>query len=195
MLAQQGMFDEALKTFRNSLAIGEPLAAADRSNSTLQRDLSIIYGEVGVVLEEQGKLDEALEATRRGLAINTRLIAIDRSNVLWLQDQQVFISKIGGLAYKFITARRADRALEAADQAISLSAKTISLYTNRAHALMFLDRVAEARALYLQYRGEKGVSEGKSWETIVLEDFADLRKAGLAHPLMDEIEAKFSARG
>jgi hypothetical protein len=58
----------------------------------------------------------------------------------------------------------------------------------------FLGRADEARSLYLQYRGAKLHGE-KSWETVVLQDFAELRKAGLAHPLMDEIETKFTARG
>ena len=41
---------------------------------------------------------------------------------------------------------------------------------------MFLGRVDEARALYLEYRGQKDVQEGKSWEAAILEDFADLQK-------------------
>src|SRR6266576_5428756 len=35
--------------------------------------------------------------------------------------------------------------------------------------------------------------DNKSWEAVALEDFADLRKAGLTHPLMDEIERLFAA--
>jgi hypothetical protein len=31
---------------------------------------------------------------------------------------------------------------------------------------MFLDRVDEARALYLRYRGENNVFPGKPWETV-----------------------------
>ena len=38
----------------------------------------------------------------------------------------------------------------------------------------------------------KNVQGGKSWETVILEDFAELRKAGLTHPLMDEIEKRLS---
>jgi len=45
-----------------------------------------------------------------------------------------------------------------------------------------------------QYRGEKNVQGDKSWETVVLEDFTELRQAGLTHPLIDEIEIKFTAR-
>ena len=71
----------------------------------------------------------------------------------------------------------------------------IWLYSNRAHALMFLDRTDEARVLYLQYRGQKNVEEQKSWETVIVDDFAKLRKAGLSRPLMDEIEKQFADRG
>jgi hypothetical protein len=35
----------------------------------------------------------------------------------------------------------------------------------------------------------------KPWEATVLEDFAELRKAGLTDPLMDEIESKFATGG
>jgi hypothetical protein len=39
------------------------------------------------------------------------------------------------------------------------------------------------------------VQDEKSWETVVLEDYAALRKAGLTNPLMDEIEKQFSTAG
>jgi predicted Zn-dependent protease len=98
-----------------------------------------------------------------------------------------------------VLARDFAKALEAADQAISLAPEQIWLYSSRAHALMFLDRQQEARALYLRYRGEKNVhgeknaQAGKSWETVILGDFAEVRKAGLTRPLMSEIEKTFSA--
>jgi len=53
--------------------------------------------------------------------------------------------------------------------------------------------VDEARALYLRYRGEKNVLDGKPWETIVLENFSRLGKARLTHPLMHEIKKRFAA--
>lgn len=62
---------------------------------------------------------------------------------------------------------------------------------NRAHALMFLGRTDEARAIYLAHRGEQ--INGKTWEQQTLADFAELRKAGLTNPLMDEIEKAFAA--
>ena len=60
---------------------------------------------------------------------------------------------------------------------------------------MFLGRVDGARVLYLRYRGEQKVHGEKSWEAVTLEDFAEMRAAGLMHPLMGEIEKRFAARG
>jgi hypothetical protein len=98
------------------------------------------------------------------------------------------------MAYHFVAARDFARALDAADQAISLAPAKTWLHSNRAHALMFLGRVEEARVLYLNYRGEKDVVDGKSWETAILEDFAEWRKIGLTSPLMDEIETLFTGK-
>ena len=153
VLKAQGKLDEALKAYRDGLAIRERLVAADRSNTLWQRDLSLSYSRVGDVLLAQGKLDAALKAYRDGLAITERLTAADRSNIQWQRDLKVSINNIGAIAYQFILARNFAMALEAADQAISLAPDQIWLYTNRAHALMFLNRVDEARALYLKYRG------------------------------------------
>jgi hypothetical protein len=60
---------------------------------------------------------------------------------------------------------------------------------------MFLGRVEEARAIYLSHRGAKNVVDEKSWEAVVMDDFAELREAKLKHSLMDEIEKRFTAPG
>jgi tetratricopeptide (TPR) repeat protein len=140
------------------------------------------------MLVKQGKLDDALKSYRDSLTIFQHLAASDRSNIQWQKDLQYGTDKIGGLAYNFILARKFAIALEVADQAISLAPNAMWFYSNRAHGLMLLGRVDEARSLYLRFRGEKNAHGGKSWETVILEDFAELRKVGLTHPLMDEIE-------
>jgi tetratricopeptide (TPR) repeat protein len=89
-----GDLEQALKSYRDDLAINERLAAADRSNTQSQRDLSISYDSVGVVLEAQGKLDEALKAYRDSLAIRESLAAADRSNTEWQRDLAVSHSKL-----------------------------------------------------------------------------------------------------
>jgi tetratricopeptide (TPR) repeat protein len=195
MLINQRQFAQALQAYQGSLAVLERLAAADPSNMQWQRDLSVAHSKIGVVHEAQGKLEEALQAYRDSLAIGERVAAIDRSNTNWQQILLTAIEKIGGIAYKFVLARKFAIALECADQSLSLAPDLIWLHGNRAHALMFLGRDAEAQTIYLRYRGEQRLMGDKSWETAVLEDFAELRRAKLTHPLMDEIEALFASRG
>jgi tetratricopeptide (TPR) repeat protein len=190
----QGNLTEALQSFRYGFAIAERLAKADTNNAGWQRDLSVSYVKVGDVQEAQGNLAEALQSFRDSLAIAERLAKADRSNARFQSDLQYTVSRIGGLAYRLVLTRDFAKALEAADAAIALAPTEVWLHTIRAHALMFLGRVDEARTLYMKYRDEKNVQDGKSWPTVILEDFAELRQAGQKHPLMDEIETKFNAR-
>jgi tetratricopeptide (TPR) repeat protein len=90
-----GDLEEALKAYRDGLAIQERLAAANRSNAQAQRNLSVFYGNVGDVLVRQGKLDEALKAYRDGLAIVERLAAADSSNTQWQRALSVFYNRVG----------------------------------------------------------------------------------------------------
>ena len=195
LLAVRGILDQALAIYLHSLAIRERLAASDRNNTLWQRDLSVSYEKIGNVLELMGRLDEALKRIRDSLAIVERLAASDRSNTQLQNDIQASVDRIGDFAFRFVLHRAFTGALRVSDLVISVAPDKIWLQGNRAHALMFLDHVNEARTLYLRYRGEKNVLNGKPWETVVLDDFAEMRKAGLSHPLMNEIEKQFAAGG
>ncbi len=73
VLVAQGKLPEALKSFREGLAIRERLTSKTPDNAGLQHDLSISHEKVGDLLAVQGKLDEALESIRKQLAIVERL--------------------------------------------------------------------------------------------------------------------------
>jgi tetratricopeptide (TPR) repeat protein len=193
MLVAQNKVDEALKSFRDGVAIGKRLAKADPTNTGWQRDLSASYNKIGEMLVAQGKLDEALNSYRDGLAITERLAAADPTDAERWRNFQFSIGRIGDLTISLVLARDFAKALEAADLIHFASPGTVLLNMYRARSLMFLGRVEEARTLYARYQREKNVQNWKSWVTLVLEDFAALRKAGLAHPLMDEIEKRFRA--
>jgi TPR repeat protein len=99
---------------------------------------------------------------------------------------------LGSVAWHALFARRPDRALATAERALSLTPGQLWIETNRAHALMFLGRAAEARALYLAGMDKPVPNVGnKPWQQVIADDFAELRQAGLDHPLMAEIEAAF----
>jgi len=95
------------------------------------------------------------------------------------------------VAWYALFAREFTKAFTVADRAHALLPDDLTIETNRAHALMFLERGEESRALYVAYKG-KVVSEqdGKLWERVIVEDFAEFRKADLTHPMMADIEKK-----
>ncbi len=101
--------------------------------------------------------------------------------------------QIHGVSWHALVARDFPKALAACDRALSLDPdNALHVNTNRAHAFVFLGRLDEARTLYLEHMGKKmSASDHQLWDTVIADDFAKLRKAGLDHPLMAEIEAAF----
>ena len=95
VLVAQGNLADALKSFRDGLAISERLATADPGNAGWQRDLSVSYARIGDVLVAQGNLADALKSFRDGLAISERLAKADPGNAGWQRDLSVSYNKIG----------------------------------------------------------------------------------------------------
>lgn len=190
-----GRLDEALDSFRKTVGITQMLASGDPDNAQWQQDLLLSNGMIGAVLKDQGKLDAALKAYRDTLAIGLAQRKVHPEVTVWRDGVRYCASAMGELAYKLVRARQFGLALETAEQSISFAPDLIWVQLSRAHALMFLGRIEEARALYLRYRGEKNVWKQYSWRDLASAQFAELRAAGLARPLMDEIEQRFAEEG
>lgn len=187
---EQGDLVGALKSYRTALATTQRLAQSDPANALWQSDLSGLYAGIGFVLAEQNDFAGALKDYYDSLPIMQHLVTLDPGNKQW-QDGLLFVTE--QISSMLLLTHDFAGALAAADQGIALAPQVIASYINRADALMFIGRTEEARALYLKYRGQKDVLEGKSWEAAVIDDFADLRKAGLTNPLMDEIGKSFAS--
>ena len=89
-----------------------------------------------------------------------------------------------------------DKSLKASERALTLATEEsmrLAITTNRAHALMFLGRLDEARAAYTEHRGKEIAGQGR-WEEIIAKDFAEMRAKGVTNPQMAEIEALFTTQ-
>ncbi len=95
VLVAQGNLPEALRSFRDGLAISERLAKSDPGNAGWQRDLSVSHNRVGDVLVAQGDLPAALARYRRRLAISERLAEADPGNAGWQRDLSVSYERVG----------------------------------------------------------------------------------------------------
>jgi hypothetical protein len=103
-----------------------------------------------------------------------------------LRDMEVVLNQ---MAWDPLVAKEFTKALTVADHTHGLFPDDILFEKNRAHALMFMGREDEAKALYVAHKGQSMSETHKElWEEVIAEDFAELRKAGLTHPMMADIE-------
>jgi tetratricopeptide (TPR) repeat protein len=192
VLDAQKQYDQAIDRFQKSLSISQGLSDKEQVGSQIWHDISVTHLDMGDTLTEVKKFEEALKEYRD--AIETAKVAADNSATGWQAKNDMRMSgrRIGALAYQLVLAKEYDKALEAADFAISLSLPPDAAWMrmHRAHALMFLGRVDEAREIYLRFRGFS-IQRERLWEDYVRNQFADLRDHGLSHPLMGEIEKIF----
>ncbi len=71
---------------------------------------------------------------------------------------------------------------ESSDLGLKLDQSFLPTYTNRAHALLFQGKIAEAEAVYKGHLGETETFRGRKWEEAILTDFDDLEAAGITSP-------------
>jgi predicted Zn-dependent protease len=95
--------------------------------------------------------------------------------------------------------RRAPEAAKWAEEALALDPSAVWIETNRAHAYLFLGRIDEAKAIYLDNKAiyldnkDKRVPGGRTFATAVIDDFEMFRKNGIDIPAMHEIETLLSS--
>jgi tetratricopeptide (TPR) repeat protein len=142
--------------------------------------------KVAKALAEEGKLDEAF-------AIYDAIYKADRTNPSSVQaakQAKKALRRIGELVFKYLLIGRFEQALTCVDdEALAAHPNSVNLPIRRAHALMFLGRIAEARAIYQRYLGTV-TAHGRRCRGLVASDFCDLSDAGHQHLLMDEIERR-----
>jgi tetratricopeptide (TPR) repeat protein len=187
-----GKLDEALAAYQEAFAVEQRLAAQDKSNVEWLSDLCNSDLAIGLVQARQDKLDDAGKSFHDGLSIAEAQLKARPNDVRWQRDFQHGVRLLGVLANGYVDDGKFALALATAEEAIGLSPNQIWINVERAHALMFLGRTDEARAIYLQYRGQKNVKDSTSWEQLVLSDFDEFRNDKLTDPLMDEIAKQFS---
>jgi tetratricopeptide (TPR) repeat protein len=144
------------------------------------------------LLAREGMLDEALVVYSRCLDDCCARIKGGRLNNRTIDDRNGALNGILAIGGDFLMSGQFEKALSAAELAISSGPNiTLKHRLYKAHALMLLNRGEEAEHEYLGCRGETdGVDSG---ESLILEDFAALRRHELSHPLMIKLENLFRA--
>ena len=97
VLEAQGNLPEALKSFREGLAIAERLASADPGNADWQRGLAVSHAHLADVYRRSNDPDNALAALRQGQAVMKRVVKLSPDNAGWKNDLGWFDEQIAAL--------------------------------------------------------------------------------------------------
>jgi len=127
-----------------------------------------------------GRLDDALTVYIRRLRYCESAIPGGRINNRVIDDRNDLPGRISDVAMAFLLEGELQKALAATEAYLppdSAGPLPPLLDIRRAHALMLLDRLEEAKSIYLKHRGA----------SLIAQDFAMLREVGTDHPLMNEI--------
>ena len=92
-LMSEGNLAEALKSYRDGLAVAGRLAQADPKNAQWQHTITLIYIKVGDVLMAQGDFAEALKTYRDALPVADRLAKSDPENAGWQRNLSLAYNK------------------------------------------------------------------------------------------------------
>jgi TPR repeat protein len=167
-------YDKAREWFEKAADAGDETA-----ESNLQ-ELSITEAEKTGRYSDALKLSEALEAKDEQAETKQEGKPAAKT-AMALND----------VAWCALLSQDFTKALAAAVRAHGLLPENLMIEGNRAHALMFTGNLKDAEALYLAHKGEPIADlDNLLWERAVANDFADFRKAGLSHPMMNKIARK-----
>ena len=84
----------ALKSYRDSLAIMEPLTTSNPDNAGWQRRVAVSHAKIADTLKKSGERAEALQTLQRAHAIMVRLTALSPDNAQWKRDLDQFEARI-----------------------------------------------------------------------------------------------------
>jgi len=187
-----GQMAEAREALSRGQPIIERLLEKNPTTTTWQRDLTWFSREARQIVEDTiqvaehaGQYDEASKL-QDSIAASIEQAETKREG----KPGRDTANALGIVAWRALLARDFSKALAASDRAILLASDFLWIESKRAHALLFLGRNDEAKALYLVHKGEKlGGNDSKLWEQVIAEDFAEFRRTGLTHPMIAELEA------
>lgn len=186
---EQGDTAGALDYCGKSLAIYEKLAAAEPLDAKWQAGIVIAFNMIARLARDQGDgpvraaYEKMLPVLEKGVALTEETETKNDG-----KPGKDTATQLNGVAWTAIFGRDFAKALSASERAHAINPDSLVIETNRAHALLFLDRGDEARAIYMTHRGKKLDPSDKLWEQVIAEDFAKFRTAGLDSSLMAEIE-------
>jgi tetratricopeptide (TPR) repeat protein len=156
----------------------------------------------GVRVRQDGTLklklaESAREKNWKNAVIIQQQIVADRTQMFPgdAERRAVLPGEYVNLSWYQLFSRDFQGALNSVKAGLAIEPRDMMLQTNRAHALLLLNREAEAFEVYRQYIGKRFDSGDRSWEDVILKDLTDLEKEGVTHPRFADVRALMRSGG
>jgi tetratricopeptide (TPR) repeat protein len=195
-----GKLPEQIKALDDAIRVHRAVHAKEPDSLRWQYNLGLALKERGEALATSKSVDHASVVANEEEAVQYLrkiVLAKDLDKQFILDTQNSIRDVLISISFHslFLTATDqtwAAKAVKAADEAIALASDPLVALTNKAHALMYLGREAEAIEVY---RTNVGKPIGKStWEAAITDDFDQLTAQGLRHPTMDKVRPMLAPR-
>jgi CHAT domain-containing protein/tetratricopeptide (TPR) repeat protein len=167
-----------------SLSIASTLVKAQDAGDidALKRQVHQLY--------QAGKYTDALVLQRRVVAEIEKAEMASAGN-----PGAKTVSALTRVAWYALLSHHFKEALAASDRAHALGPANLAVEINRAHALLFMGRIGEARAIYFAHKGKPmSLTDDRMWEDVIANDFEALRKGGLDRSAARRINAKLGGK-
>jgi len=175
-----------LKSMPNGIDMVSKMAQAQPGDPQRLTELEGFAKALAEAKEDGPDLAGALAAERERVELARQVSALAAADAD--QAKRALASALGSLSWVLLLDKKPQEAAQRAQEALALDPAQLWIETNRAHALLFLGRFDEAKAIYLDNNGKK-LDEDRTFGQAVLADFAEFRKRGIDTPDMKRIEA------
>jgi len=185
--AAQEKPDQALASYERAAAIAETLGNKNPSNIEWQNDLSYTANRLEAAEEAELKVHDAAAALAAGeawLTLRRQLYAEAPTKTA----KSNLVDALGSVSFVLLLNHRPKDAFDRAAEALRLDPNALWVEANRAHALLFLGRFDEAKAIYLE-DAAKPLDDGRTFGAAVKADFAQFREFGIDTGDMQRIQA------
>jgi tetratricopeptide (TPR) repeat protein len=189
VLHDQGRLPQALASYSAAEDIAQRRFKEEPRSSVWASNLASAYSGLAEVRFVGGDRAGALALWRKALTI------VEASTVTVEEEEIKSAGKPGpktaaaltSVEWRALLARDTSKVISAWERAGALVPElNPAHHINRAHAFLFRNRLHEARAIYLANKSK--LINGSAAELVIADDFRALRRAGLTHPMMREVE-------
>jgi hypothetical protein len=186
-----GQKDRWLTSLLDEVAVRRHQIAEEPETLLWQPNLASALGRAAQALTAAGRGDEAIQLRAEAVDQFQKVAGAYRRMLGDPKFDQDEVKKqlhkhLNSLSFEALFVGKYEISLAAADEALGIDPGDLMPVTNRAHALMYLGRIDEARDLYKKYMGQS-IRPGSVWDREILNDFRQLIDVGRKQPLMNEI--------